>query len=103
MTASIGYFISALIVVSISPPKSWVYNVTYSFSSKQACVEHLNDNRDALLLGLGKAFSKILVGVENYGCYTQKEILKMNKDLGIVYPDDVIKGQSVKDILKDTT
>ena len=29
--------------------------------------------------------------------------LKMNKDLGLVYPDDVIKGQSVKDILKDTT
>jgi len=27
----------------------------------------------------------------------------MNKDLGLVYPDDVIKGQSVKDILKDTT
>ena len=93
---TVGYFISALIVVNLTPPKSWVFNVSYGFSTKDTCEEHLKTNRDALLLGLGKAFSKILINVEDYGCYTQQEILDMNKALGHVYPDDVLKNKNKK-------
>ena len=90
---TVGYFISALIVVNLTPPKSWVFNVSYGFSTKYTCEEHLKTNRDALLLGLGKAFSKILINVEDYGCYTQQEILDMNKALAHVDPDAVLKNK----------
>ena len=82
--ATTKFFIAAMIATNIQgvPPQGWIQMLSASYQTKQECMVSLQENEYMLYRSIMTTFKKVVKGIVKFGCFTEDEIKKMNKDLG---------------------